>query len=266
MAKRKAQMRDAGLEIVLEAGHCARQIAAIGRPDVIAQQPRQGRRGGLIAGGGAGLELGPDVFRQFACQIAHLVRQTALPQCAREALLDRPDDPGRTVADHQQRIRQAAPAHVAKEFAAARRVLLGARRQVQQRLLAVRQKAPGRQHCLAWLAQMQPLGNPVDKQVVTSNSVRSRLANASYSAHSRSVISLTALRLSRLRPSVSVNTASMSRVESPRAYISTARLSSSSVRPRTASRMRERNGALRSAICGALYSIAPSALVTRPGR
>src|SRR5438552_6613219 len=43
--------------------------------------------------------------------------------------------------------------------------LLGARRQVQQRLLAVRQKAPGRQHCLAWLAQMQPLGNAVDKQV-----------------------------------------------------------------------------------------------------
>src|SRR6266513_2755239 len=84
MAEREAQMRDAGLEIVLEAGQCARQVAAIGRPDVIAQQPRQGRRGGLIAGGGAGLELGPEVFRQFACQIAHLVRQAALPQSAWE--------------------------------------------------------------------------------------------------------------------------------------------------------------------------------------
>ena len=54
----------------------------------------------------------------------------------------------------------------------------------------------------------------------------------------------------------------MSRVDSPRAYISTARASSSSVRPRTISRIRERNGSARSAICGTLYSMAPSALFT----
>src|SRR6516165_8924759 len=71
-----------------------------------------------------------------------------------------------------------------------------------------------------------------------SNSERSRLANASYSAHSRSVISLTAVRLSRPRPSRSTNSASMSRVDSPRAYISTASASGSSVRRRTSSRIR----------------------------
>jgi len=80
------------------------------------------------------------------------------------------------------------------------------------------------------------------------------------------VISLTAVRLSRLRPSTSANTASMSRVDSPRAYISTAKASSSSVRSRTVSRMRERYGSRRSAICGALYSMEPSALFSRPGR
>jgi hypothetical protein len=36
---------------------------------------------------------------------------------------------------------------------------------VQERLLAIRQDPPRRQHRLAPLAQMQPLGNPVDKQV-----------------------------------------------------------------------------------------------------
>jgi hypothetical protein len=80
------------------------------------------------------------------------------------------------------------------------------------------------------------------------------------------VISLTAVRLSSERPLSSANSASMSRVDRPRAYISTAKLSSSSLRPRTTSRSRERNGSGRSAICGALYSIAPSALFSRPVR
>jgi hypothetical protein len=37
VAERETQMRDAGLEIILEAGHRARQIAPVGRPDVVAQ-------------------------------------------------------------------------------------------------------------------------------------------------------------------------------------------------------------------------------------
>src|SRR6185312_9111190 len=106
--------------------------------------------------------------------------------------------PGAPVADHQQRIWQTPPPHIAEEFPAARGVFLGPRRQMQQRLLAVRQDPPSGQHRLT------------------------RLAHASYSAHSRSVISLTAVRLSRLWPASLANSASMSRVDSPRAYISTA--------------------------------------------
>jgi hypothetical protein len=93
------------------------------------------------------------------------VRQAALAEAAREALLDRPDHAGRAVAHHQQRIGQAAPAHVLEELAAARRVLVRARRQVQQRLLAVGQDAPRRQHRPTRLAEMQSLRNAVDEQV-----------------------------------------------------------------------------------------------------
>src|SRR5262249_26741314 len=48
------------------------------------------------------------------------------------------DDPGRPVALHQQRIRQAATAHILEKLTTARGVLLGPRRQVQERLAAVR--------------------------------------------------------------------------------------------------------------------------------
>src|SRR5436189_3489610 len=59
---------------------------------------------------------------------------------------------------------------------------------------------------------------------------------------------------------------SMSRVDSPRAYISTASASSSSLRPRMISRSRERNGTARSEICGAAYSTTPSAVFSCPMR
>src|SRR6516165_1173946 len=72
MAEWEPEMRDAGLEIILETGHRARQIVAVGCPDVVAQQPRQSRRGSLVASGGTGAELGPDVLRHLACEIAHL--------------------------------------------------------------------------------------------------------------------------------------------------------------------------------------------------
>jgi hypothetical protein len=77
---------------------------------------------------------------------------------------------------------------------------------------------------------------------------------------------LTALRLNSDLPVSSANTASISRVDKPRAYISTASASSSSVRPPRIARIFERNGSARSAICGALYSTAPSAVFSRPVR
>src|SRR6266581_8408280 len=81
-----------------------------------------------------------------------------------------------------------------------------------------------------------------------ANSLRSRPANASYSCHSRSVTWLTAVRLNTLAPLASRKAASMSRVLSPRAYISTASCSSSAVRPTRPARTRETKGSARSAL------------------
>ena len=69
MADREAQMDDAGLEIVLQAGDRRRQVSAIGRHQVVAQDPRQGRRGRLIASLGARLELGPEVVGNLALEV-----------------------------------------------------------------------------------------------------------------------------------------------------------------------------------------------------
>ena len=107
-----------------------------------------------------GVELRPDVVGHLALQVAHLVRQAASTQRSREALLDRSDHAWRPVA-RPQRIRQAAPPHVLEELAAARRVFLGVGRDVQQRLLAVRQNAPRRQHRVnlilqQWIAAILP--------------------------------------------------------------------------------------------------------------
>ena len=43
--ERKAQMRDARFEVVLQAGHRRRQRRAIGRHNVVAQQAGERRRG-----------------------------------------------------------------------------------------------------------------------------------------------------------------------------------------------------------------------------
>src|SRR5437899_2975839 len=58
----------------------------------------------------------------------------------------------------------------------------------------------------------------------------------------------------------------MSRVLSPRAYISTASCSSSAVRPANPTRTRDTNGSARSATCGTPYSMAPSAVRSRARR
>ena len=75
---------------------------------------------------------------------------------------------------------------------------------------------------------------------------------------------LTAVRLSRLAPVASRKAASTSRVLSPRAYISTARRSSSAVRPASPARTRDTKGSTRSATWGTPYSIAPSAVRSVP--
>ena len=58
---------------------------------------------------------GPWIRRDLGRKIAHPVRQTALTRRSRKAFLDRPDDPRRPVADHEQRIAQPSGAQVLEE-------------------------------------------------------------------------------------------------------------------------------------------------------
>ena len=93
------------------------------------------------------------------------MRQAALALRAREAGLDRLDDARRAVQDHEQRIAQAAGAHVLEERAHRLGVLLGAGHQMQENPGAGAREAPGRQHGLAPLPGPKPLRDPVDEQI-----------------------------------------------------------------------------------------------------
>ena len=52
---------------------------------------------------------------------------TPLAMTAREAFLNRPDQPRGAIGHHEQRVTEAAPAHVLEERPAALRVLFGPR-------------------------------------------------------------------------------------------------------------------------------------------
>ena len=84
---------------------------------------------------------------------------------AREAGLDRLDDAGRSVADHQQRVAQAAGAHVVEERDHRLGVFFRTRHQVQEDLRAVRRESPGRQNRLAPAPRTVTFRNPVDEQI-----------------------------------------------------------------------------------------------------
>src|SRR5215217_1019323 len=73
------------------------------------------RDGGLVTGARTRLELRPQVSRDLDGKVAHAMRETALPRGAREALLDRPDDPWSPVRDDEQRVAEATAAHVLEE-------------------------------------------------------------------------------------------------------------------------------------------------------
>ena len=62
------------------------------------------------------LEFRPRIGRDLSGEIAHSMRQAALAARAREALLNRTDDAGRPVADHEQRIAEPSGAQVLKGF------------------------------------------------------------------------------------------------------------------------------------------------------
>ena len=74
------------------------------------------------------------------------MRKTALPRGAREALLDRPDDPWSTVRDDEQRVAEATAAHVLEEGPNRLGILLRSRHQVQQDFAPFLADAPGREN------------------------------------------------------------------------------------------------------------------------
>ena len=94
-------------------------------------------------------------------EIAHPVREATLARRSGEAFLDRPDDPGRPVADHEQRIPEPSGAQVLEERPRGLDVLLRARHQPQQRFASV----PSCEDGFPPLARPQPLGNAVDEQI-----------------------------------------------------------------------------------------------------
>ena len=158
-------MRDAGLEVVHETGNRTWIVAFVIGNDPFSQLPGDLARRRLVGGLDTGLELGPDLLRHLGRQVAHPMRQATLAGRAREAGLQRLDDPRRAIGDHQQGIAQSARAHVLEECADRLVVFLAARHQVQQNLLALDREAPGRQHRLAPVAGTKPLGDPVDEQI-----------------------------------------------------------------------------------------------------
>src|SRR5262245_51920323 len=85
MAERKAQMRDAGVEIVLKALLHSRQLAFVGRYEVLAEHAGQRWRRRLVAAAGPRRDLGPQALRRFAAEIAQAVDQAALAQRPRKA-------------------------------------------------------------------------------------------------------------------------------------------------------------------------------------
>ena len=129
-------------------------------------------------------------------------------------------------------------------------VLLGSWRQMQQRLFAVRKNTPGGQHRLPRLAQMQPLGNPVDKQV-SDLKLRQIARRERLIFRPQALCNLAHRGAAEQACTVLVGKQRFDIARRKPACIHLHRQGFPSG-PRTAARMRERNGSLRSAICGAL--------------
>src|SRR4030095_11731314 len=199
--ERKAQVRDAGLEVVPEARDHRGQLARVGLNEVVAQQQGQRPRRGLVTAARAGSELTPTSRR-----------------CARRTS---PSCPSPVIPHAHSTASRGSPA-------------------------------------------CSRSATPSTNRYATANSLRSRVAEAWSSCHRRSVTCLTADRLSVVAPVASRKAASMSRVLNPRANISTARRSSSAVRPASPARTRDTNGSGRSATPGTPHSLPPPPAGRRP--
>src|SRR6059036_1618154 len=165
MPEREAQVGDARVEVVTETLHHRRQLALVRLDEVVPQHRGEGWRRRLVTAARPQRDLWPPALRGFAPEIAEPMHEAALAQRPREARLDGADQSRRPVGNDQQRVGQPPALEILEEGRAARRVLLRARRQMQQDLLAVVGNAPGTEHRLPRQAGVQPLGHAVDEQV-----------------------------------------------------------------------------------------------------
>src|SRR4029453_14577215 len=165
MAEREAEVSDAGLKVVAEALHHRRELALVGGPEVARENRSQRRRRRLVAAAGPQRDLWPLALGSFALEIAHPMDQASLPQRARETGLDGANQARRPVGHREQRVGQAPTLEVLEERRTARRVLLRARRQVQQDLAAVLGDPPGAEHRLARQPGVQALRDAIDEEV-----------------------------------------------------------------------------------------------------
>src|SRR5690606_20321901 len=107
------------------------QLALEALHELLASELREHGTCGLVGSQRTRLDLAPALLRHLALEVADLVRKAPLPQALREDHLHRADHPRRSVAREQKRIIQSARVRVAQDLAAARRILLRARRQPQ---------------------------------------------------------------------------------------------------------------------------------------
>ena len=99
-------------------------------------------------------------------EVAGAVHQAALPQRLGEHHLDRADQPGGAVGDHQQRRPQAAGDQLAEEAGPRVVALVGAGCQPQQHRAALSGDAPGGKHRLGRRPWMHPKMRAVQEQVL----------------------------------------------------------------------------------------------------
>src|SRR5438477_7633663 len=121
MAERKAQVSDAGVEIVAEALHHRRQLALVRGDEVVAQHGGQRRRRRLVAPAGPQRDLRPLTFWRFAAEVPHPMDEAPLAERAREAGLNGANQARRPVGHGEQRVGQTATFEILETRRAARR-------------------------------------------------------------------------------------------------------------------------------------------------
>src|SRR6266545_3422120 len=172
----EAQVGDQVAEVVLQARHGAGiQLAPLGGK---APGPPGGLGHGRLAGLGVDaiedlpelrLEGGLGVGGHLGQEVSGAMHQAALAEAVGEDQLDRADEPGAAVGDHQQRVAQTPGLQAAEEAGPGVGRLGVAGLKAQQHRLAGRGDAPGDQHRLRRRAGVHPKEAPVGKQIVQLN-------------------------------------------------------------------------------------------------